>query len=106
MFHLKYFLVCIGLSGPLMNVYPLALGATEAQQTTISALRGLPSSFKLLFGFFSDNVPIFGYRRKSYMFIGWLVTSLSMVALLFFSNNSVTKAEGEVEWTFSEDAPR
>eukprot|EP00978_Attheya_sp_CCMP212_P026099 scaffold85141_cov51-Attheya_sp.AAC.3 len=71
-----------GLSGPFMNVYPLEIGASEAQQTTIYSLRSLPASLKLLFGFWSDNVPLFGYRRKSYMFLGWLVTSLSMLALL------------------------
>ena len=75
-----------GLSGPFINVYPLFLGATEAQQTTISSIRSLPASFKILFGFFSDNVPFMGYRRKSYMVIGWAMSSLSMVFLMMFSN--------------------
>ena len=44
---------------------------------------------KLAFGFFSDNVPLAGYRRKSYMLLGWAITSLSMVALLTFSDLSV-----------------
>ena len=77
-----------GLSGPLMNVYPLDLGATEAQQATVSSLRSLPATFKLLFGFWSDNYKLFGYRRKSYMALGWLTASLSMIALLAFSNTS------------------
>ena len=77
-----------GLSGPFVNVYPLDLGASEAQQSTISSLRSLPASFKLLFGFVSDNVPLCGYRRKSYMLVGWAITSLSMVALLAFSDLS------------------
>jgi MFS family permease len=83
-----YLLVGImqGLSGPLINVYPLDLGATEAQQTTLSSIRSLPASFKLLFGFWSDNVPLFGYRRKSYMILGWLVCSLSLVMLMLGSN--------------------
>jgi len=76
-----------GLSGPLINVYPLDLGATEAQQATISSLRGLPASFKLIFGFISDTNPVFGYRRKSYMLIGWAIASASMLSLLAFSNN-------------------
>lgn len=75
-----------GLSGPFINVYPQFLGASEAQQTSISAIRSLPASFKLVFGFFSDNVPFMGYRRKSYMFIGWAMSSLSMLFLLSFSN--------------------
>ena len=78
-----------GLSGPFTNVYPLDLNASEAQQATISSLKSLPSTFKLAFGFLSDNVPLFGYRRKSYMLLGWGLTSLSMFALLFFSDLSM-----------------
>ncbi|KAL7440585.1 hypothetical protein ACHAXM_008015 [Skeletonema potamos] len=77
-----------GLSGPFTNVYPLDLNASEAQQTTISSLKSLPSTFKLAFGFFSDNVPLAGYKRKSYMLVGWAIASLSMIALLTFSDLS------------------
>jgi hypothetical protein len=85
-----YLLVGIlqGLSGPLINVYPLDLGATEAQQVTVSSIRSLPASFKLIFGFISDNCPVAGYRRKSYMFIGWFVASLSFMLLIAFSDLS------------------
>ena len=58
-------------------------------QATISSLKSLPSTFKLVFGFISDNVPLFGYRRKSYMLLGWAITSLSMFLLLFFSDLSM-----------------
>jgi hypothetical protein len=64
-----------------MNVYPVDLGASEAQQVTIVGLRGLPASFKLIYGFISDGNLLFGYRRKSYMFLGWGLTSLTMVLL-------------------------
>jgi BT1 family len=75
-----------GLSSVAVNVMPLDLGATEAQQTTVSSIRSLPASFKLMFGFLSDNVPISGYRRKPYMLLGWLVAALSMLSLNMFSN--------------------
>jgi len=78
-----------GLSSVVVNVLPLDLGATEAQQTTVSSIRSLPASFKLLFGFWSDNVPVAGLRRKPYMLAGWLVASLSMMALLMGSNLNV-----------------
>jgi MFS family permease len=78
-----------GLSSPLINAFPLDLGATEAQQTTLNGIRSLPASFKLIFGFLSDNVPLFGYRRKPYMLIGWLTTSLSVFALIAFSNVNI-----------------
>jgi len=81
-----YLLVGIlqGLQGPFVNVYPLDLGATAAEQVTISSLRFIPSSFKILFGFISDNFPLMGYRRKSYMLIGWLMSSVSMLSLLWY----------------------
>jgi len=75
-----------GFGGPFVNVYPLDLNATEAQQTTLSGLRDLPASLKLAFGFLSDNFPLLGYRRKSYMFLGWSVSSFSILALLLFSD--------------------
>jgi hypothetical protein len=75
-----------GLSAPLVNVFPLDLGATEAQQTTLSSIRSLPSAFKLIFGFLSDNVPVQGYRRKPYMLVGWFVASFSMLMLLMTTN--------------------
>eukprot|EP00956_Cyclotella_meneghiniana_P011305 scaffold15922_cov66-Cyclotella_meneghiniana.AAC.6 len=89
-----------GLSGPFTNVYPLDLNATEAQQATISSLKSLPSTFKLAFGFLSDNFPLAGYSRKSYMLIGWIVTSLSMCLLILFSDltmEAVTLSNEESE---------
>ena len=80
-----------GFSAPFINVYPLDLNATEAQQTTISGLRGLPASMKLAFGFISDNFPLLGYRRKSYMLIGWATASISMLALLMLSDLRLIK---------------
>eukprot|EP00534_Pseudo-nitzschia_fraudulenta_P005978 CAMPEP_0201175396 /NCGR_PEP_ID=MMETSP0851-20130426/101547_1 /ASSEMBLY_ACC=CAM_ASM_000631 /TAXON_ID=183588 /ORGANISM="Pseudo-nitzschia fraudulenta, Strain WWA7" /LENGTH=584 /DNA_ID=CAMNT_0047458549 /DNA_START=152 /DNA_END=1903 /DNA_ORIENTATION=+ len=90
-----YLLVGIlqGLSGPLLNVYPLDLNATEAQQTTISTLKSLPASLKLIFGFISDNFPILGYRRKSYMLIGWAMTAAAYGSLLFTTDLSLSEEE-------------
>lgn len=90
-----YLLVGIlqGLIGPLINVYPLDLGATEAQYSTISSLRSLPATFKLAFGFLSDNFPIYGYKRKSFMMLGWLMASLSMGVLLLVSDLSLQEDE-------------
>jgi hypothetical protein len=90
-----YLLVGIlsGLLGPLINVYPLDLGATEAQQTTLGSIRSLPASFKLLFGFLSDNFPIVGYRRKSYMLVGWFLAAASMSYLLLFSDLRLVEEE-------------
>ena len=71
-----------GLSRPLLNVYPLDLGATEAQQTTIFSVAMLPCTFKIFFGFLSDQLPFWGMRRKGYMWIGWSISTVTMAILL------------------------
>lgn len=50
----------------------------------LAALSGLfivPWTIKPLYGFFSDTVPLFGYRRKSYLLLAGLVGSASWLAL-------------------------
>jgi hypothetical protein len=97
-----------GLSGPLINVYPLDLGATEAQQVTLSSIRSLPASFKLVFGFLSDNFPIAGYRRKSYMMLGWCFAAGSMLALLLTTNltlQEIPDEAGKLQTVAPDDAP-
>ena len=84
-----------GIAGPLCNVYPLDLGATEAQQTTVTSIRLLPASFKLIFGFISDNVPLGGFRRKSYMLLGWLVSSFSLIFLMLSSNLTLSQRDDD-----------
>lgn len=71
-----------GMLRPLMNVWPLDLGATEAQQTTLAQIATLPAACKILFGFWSDNVPMAGLRRKPYMVMGWLLCFFVMARLL------------------------
>lgn len=46
-------------------------------QTTIAILSTLPWSFKLVFGFISDLVPIFGLHRKPYFTLGAIIYSLA-----------------------------
>ena len=79
-----------GLSGPLMNVYPLDLGATEAAQVTLSTVIILPATIKIFYGFLSDCVPILGARRKPYMMLGWWMVSCTMISLLVSSDLSMS----------------
>ncbi|OQR93117.1 Folate-Biopterin Transporter (FBT) Family [Achlya hypogyna] len=70
----QYF--CVGLLyGCLPNIlYPVFTGyyhLTGAQYNSAKSLVGIGWSFKAFVGMFSDCVPIFGYRRKSWMMIGW-----------------------------------
>jgi BT1 family len=43
------------------------------QQNVVFTLIMLPWSFKLVYGFISDNFPIRGMRRKPYLAGGWLL---------------------------------
>ena len=76
-----------GLSSGVMTMFLLDINATEAQQLTIKTLRSLPAILKIGFGFISDAYPLFGYRRKVYMSIGWVTSSLSMLGLLGSGSN-------------------
>lgn len=39
---------------------------------------GLPWSFKFAFGALNDCIPLFGYRRVSYMALGWTICGVSL----------------------------
>lgn len=82
-----------GLYRPLLNVYPLELGATEAQQTSMLQIVQLPATIKMIFGFVSDNYPILGYRRKPYMLLGWSLASVFILALFLSSDLSMSYDE-------------
>ena len=85
----NFALVCayfsIGFVGSLMrtplNVYLIhTLSAEPQMQNTIGILQTLPWSYKLLFGFVSDAVPIYGHHRKPYLTIGALVFSAAFLS--------------------------
>lgn len=84
---ISYFVlgICLGMISPLLNVYPIYLSANESQQTILAGISRLPAAFKMLYGFVSDTFPITigmkPYRRKPYMFLGWLLCIISMSIL-------------------------
>lgn len=47
----------------------------------VSGICTLPWVIKPVYGFFSDSVPIFGYKRRSYLIIAGLVGCLSWISL-------------------------
>ncbi|KAL3659878.1 hypothetical protein V7S43_015180 [Phytophthora oleae] len=63
---------------PLMQVY---LNASGTQVVTASTLVVFPWSFKVFFGVLSDCFPIFGYRRRPYMVIGWTICVAMLLAM-------------------------
>ena len=67
-----------GMSGLAVSYfYKNTLKADPALLTTISSLTSLPWTCKPVYGFISDAFPIFGYRRKPYIFLAGLTGSAS-----------------------------
>ena len=66
------------IDGVLPNViYPFLqnyLNIPGSQTTTASVMVQLPWSFKVFYGIVSDCFPLWGYRRRPYMVMGWIVS--------------------------------
>ena len=74
-----------------LNVYMVkVLNAEPSLQNTIGILQTLPWSLKLVFGFLSDSVPIYGMQRKPYLAIGTVLYSFAFIAYAISGVDSVT----------------
>lgn len=65
-----------GMIYPLMQNY---LNVEGVQTVAARSLLTLPWSFKAFYGILTDCFPIFGYRRRPYIAIGWFIC----IAMLF-----------------------
>ncbi|KAF0699505.1 Aste57867_9927 [Aphanomyces stellatus] len=68
------------LKYPIFNVY---LALEPYQVSTYGTLVVLGWSYKVFFGMLSDCFPIMGYRRKSWMLIGWTITMVCLCVMAF-----------------------
>lgn len=57
------------------------LGLTPAQVSALLGIVALPWIIKPLFGFISDGLPIFGYRRRPYLVLSGILGAISWVSL-------------------------
>ncbi|MBD2462385.1 folate/biopterin family MFS transporter [Oscillatoria sp. FACHB-1407] len=57
------------------------LGLGPAQVSALVGVAALPWMIKPLFGFISDGLPIFGYRRRPYLVLSGFLGALSWVSL-------------------------
>lgn len=74
-----------------LNVYMVkVLNAEPSLQNTIGILQTLPWSMKLVFGFLSDSVPIYGMQRKPYLAIGTVMYSFAFIAYAISGVDSIT----------------
>jgi hypothetical protein len=66
------------------TVYPVLqqyLNMEGTQIVSASVLLNLPWSFKVVYGILSDCFPIFGYRRRPFMIIGWSMCFLMLLIM-------------------------
>jgi len=57
------------------------LGLSPAEVSALFGIVALPWIIKPVFGFMSDGLPIFGYRRRPYLVLSGLLGAISWVAL-------------------------
>ncbi|GMF13137.1 unnamed protein product [Phytophthora lilii] len=73
------------ISGVLPStIYPflqMYLNCSGAQVATATTLVSLPSSFKVFFGIISDCFPVFGYRRRPFMVLGWTISVVTLLVM-------------------------
>ncbi|XP_039131102.1 folate-biopterin transporter 1, chloroplastic [Dioscorea cayenensis subsp. rotundata] len=55
-----------------------------AETAVVSGVSALPWLVKPLYGFISDSIPLFGYRRRSYLFLSGLLGALSWSLMATF----------------------
>jgi len=69
------------LRQPLNNYLMNGLHWDTATVTSYMAILGLPWMIKPLYGLVSDCVPLFGYRRKSYLFLFTLAATAALFTM-------------------------
>ena len=72
----------LGVAGVALPLYLRGLGWSIGKIAQISALVGFPWIFKIFYGFLSDSFPLFGYRRKPYLIICSILSSLGWFLLI------------------------
>ena len=86
----NYFSVGLMIGGSTSLLYPILIvktGATASLMTASYAVVMLFWSYKIVFGFLSDCFPIYGYKRKPYITIGWLFCACVLLSLAHQGND-------------------
>ncbi|KAK9086884.1 hypothetical protein Syun_029278 [Stephania yunnanensis] len=63
-----------------------------AETAVVSGVSALPWLIKPLYGFISDSVPLFGYRRRSYLVLSGLLGAFSWALMATFVDGKYTAA--------------
>ena len=79
---LVYFLQGFGLANLVFSLFlKETLHWSIMQMTLMGTITAIPWFFKILYGVMSDNFPLFGYRRKSYLVASSILSVLCSAAL-------------------------
>ncbi|MCM8775427.1 MAG: hypothetical protein NC930_03640, partial [Candidatus Omnitrophica bacterium] len=65
----------LGVSGIALLLHLRELNWSVGQITTVMSVAAVPWVLKVLYGIVSDTLPLFGYRRKSYLVLCLLLTA-------------------------------
>ena len=66
------------------------LGLTPAEVAALTGITAIPWIIKPVFGFISDGLPIFGYRRRPYLILSGLIGTASWIALATLVHDTLT----------------
>jgi folate/biopterin transporter len=66
------------------------LSLSPAEVAALTGITALPWVIKPLFGFISDGLPIFGYRRRPYLILSGLLGSASWLALAHLVDDALS----------------
>lgn len=72
----------LGLSGIALPLYLRNLGWSVSKISAISSFAAFPWVIKIFYGLLSDSVPIFGYRRRSYLLLSCIFSILGWLGLV------------------------
>ncbi|KAF0708700.1 Aste57867_6254 [Aphanomyces stellatus] len=67
------------------SIFQVYLNLEGYQVASYGVLVIIGWSYKVFFGAISDCFPIFGYRRKPYMLLGWTITMICLAIMAFSS---------------------
>ncbi|MGH7197650.1 MAG: MFS transporter [Candidatus Omnitrophota bacterium] len=82
---LVYFLQGFGLANLVFSLFlKETLRWSVLEITWMGTITAVPWFFKILYGVLSDNFPLFGYKRKSYLAAGSVLSVLCWAALAAF----------------------
>ncbi len=71
----------------LLKLFKDTLGVEPAETQELLGMVAIPWSFKIFYGFSSDNIKLFGSKRKGHLLICSGCCILSMAAIIIFGTH-------------------